>query len=380
MIDSIFELDLKRYKLPSSLSWGSVLFLLIAISTCAARTGSGALDKSDSDVRFKDLAKAKKLRVGTAIRIDPFKSDQLYREKIVQHYGLISPEHAMKMDATHPEKDRYDYAAADPFFDFATSNGLGIHAHVLAWHEQLPAWVKDESLNSDKLKQIFVTYIKTVVGHFRDKYPEKVAYWDVVNEAVCEMDETTCGRDGIRESVWNRIGPNPWDYIPIAFAAAREADPHAKLLYNDYNLVWGGAKADKVYALVKALVDSGVAIDGVGFQMHVGTAAFDPKVLKRQFLRYEELGLEVQITEMDVRINIDDGISEDEVKIQNLNYANALRVCTEVASCKAFSTWGFSDKYSWIPEYFLSHGSALPFDQDMKPKPAYWSMVDVLRQ
>ena len=87
-----------------------------------------------------------------------------------------------------------------------------------------------------------------------------VATWDVVNEAIDQSQA-----DGFRRSPWfNIIGP---DFIDIAFQAAREAAPTAKLYYNDFSTT-DTTKLAFIAALVSGMKSRGVPIDGVGHQMH----------------------------------------------------------------------------------------------------------------
>ncbi len=58
--------------------------------------------------------------------------------------------------------------------------------------------------------------------------------WDVVNEAI---DDNGNYRTDV---FYNVMGTS---HIPLAFSAAAEADPNAKLYYNDYNIEYAGAKA-----------------------------------------------------------------------------------------------------------------------------------------
>jgi len=44
--------------------------------------------------------------------------------------------------------------------------------------------------------------------------------------------------------------------------------------------------------------------------------------------------------------------------------------------CTAFLTWGFTDKYTWLG----SDKFPLPFDKDYSPKPAWWGMMNSLKQ
>jgi endo-1,4-beta-xylanase len=41
--------------------------------------------------------------------------------------------------------------------------------------------------------------------------------------------------------------------------------------------------------------------------------------------------------------------------------------------------WGMSDKYSWVPGFYKGFGSALLFDENYQPKPAYFAVEHVLK-
>jgi endo-1,4-beta-xylanase len=56
-----------------------------------------------------------------------------------------------------------------------------------------------------------------------------------------------------------------------------------------------------------------------------------------------------------------------------------LGVCLKAPNCTAFVTWGFSDRYSWIPHFTGNPDSPLPFDENYRPKPAYEAMTEVLQ-
>jgi endo-1,4-beta-xylanase len=73
---------------------------------------------------------------------------------------------------------------------------------------------------------------------------------------------------------------------------------------------------------------------------------------------------------MDVRIRTPPS-NEDLIKQAEI-YRDILRVCLSSEKCTAFIMWGFTDRYSWIPNYFSGYGSALIFDEQYKPKLAYY--------
>jgi GH35 family endo-1,4-beta-xylanase len=132
-------------------------------------------------------------------------------------------------------------------------------------------------------------HIAAVAG----RYADTAAIWDVVNEAVAD--------DGtLRRTLWlERIGP---DYLDIAFRAAAEAAPHAKLVYNDYAAEALNPKSDGIYRLLRELLDSGVPLHGVGFQCHLTDQGADLERFAQNLRRFADLGLELYVTEMDVRL------------------------------------------------------------------------------
>jgi endo-1,4-beta-xylanase len=300
--------------------------------------------------------------IGAAVSAPALNQDKPYAETLAREFSLVTPENAMKFDAVHPAQTNYDFTIADKLVKFAQQNGMAVRGHTLVWHNQLPAWVTDGKFSRDELTAILKDHIMTVVGHYRGQ----VAVWDVVNEAVAD--------DGsLRHTIWlDTIGP---DYIDMAFQWAHEADPDAKLFYNDYSNENMGNKSTAVYKLVQGMVQRGVPINGVAFQMHLDVDSPPPESeVSANMQRLSDLGLEVHITELDVRIK---GAATDQKLAQQARvYHDMLQVCLSASNCKAFILWGFTDRYSWIPQFLQGYGSALIFDESYQPKPAYSALVD----
>jgi len=120
--------------------------------------------------------------------------------------------------------------------------------------------------------------------------------WDVVNEA---LDDNT--NNYIRESPWKHID----DFICKAFKATRDASPNIGRFYNDYNILaassWYKNKSDNTYKLVKDLHDRDCGITGVGLQSHIDITFDQWDGLKSNMKRYADLGLDVHITELDIK-------------------------------------------------------------------------------
>jgi endo-1,4-beta-xylanase len=242
---------------------------------------------------------------------------------------------------------------------------MAIRGHTLVWHNQLPGWLTGGTFTRDEVIAILRDHIMTVVGRYRGK----ILAWDVVNEAI---DDAT-GQPRTNSFWFQRIGP---DYIRMAFQFAHEADPNAVLYYNDFEAEGLGTKSDGVFNLVSGLVNQGVPIGGVGWQMHKVNPFRISAANHSNAQRLAGLGLEISFTELDVRIQL----PSDPQKLQQqaLAYSDVVTFCLAEPNCAAVVSWGFTDKFSWVPGTFGGFGDALVFDANYVAKPAYTAMQSVL--
>ncbi len=133
-----------------------------------------------------------------------------------------------------------------------------------------------------------------------------------------------------------------------------------------------------MYALVKSLVDDRVPIDGVGFQMHVEAQNYPPAAqIARNLQRIAELGLAVNISEMDVRIRLVPGDLVTRLETQKRAYREIVGVCVAQPLCDGITFWGFTDRYSWIDSFF-GPDDPLLFDESYGAKPAAYGVQDAL--
>jgi len=317
---------------------------------------------------LRSLAEKRNFYMGAAVAYAPLLNVQKYRDTLRTQYNMVVAENAMKWDATEPGRNNFDFTQADAIVDFATANKMQIRGHNLIWYKQLPDWLNSGTFTRDELLDIMRNHIQKLVGHYKGRIRD----WDVVNEAVAD--------DGsLRNNLWlSTIGP---DYIEQAFRFAHEADPDAKLFYNDYGGENTSRKANAIFKFVSDLKSKGVPIDGVGLQMHIGIGAsetLNPAEVTANMDRLTALGLEVQITEMDVKMQNGTGYQRERLAAQAELYANMLRVCLQHPGCTAFLSWGFTDEYSWIPRDTKKDDAPLPFDKSYQPKPALGALLNVL--
>ncbi len=309
-----------------------------------------------------DLAREHGKYFGSATDNPEF-SDAAYLKTLGSEFTFITPGNGMKWYATEPQQGVFDWTDGDQIVNFARSHHQRVRAHTLVWHSQLPDWLTSRTWTAPELRAVLKNHIMREVGHYRGK----VYSWDVVNEAFNE--------DGTyRQTIWyDTLGPG---YIADALRWAHAADPHAKLYLNDYNIEAVGPKSDAYYALVKKLKAEHVPIDGVGFQGHLALQYGYPTTLRQNLQRFADLGVDVAITELDIRMILP--ATADKLATQAAWYSDVTKACLAVRRCAGITIWDYTDKYSWIPSFFPGEGAALPWDDDLRPKPAYYAIRDAL--
>jgi endo-1,4-beta-xylanase len=223
-----------------------------------------------------------------------------------------------------------------------------VRGHTLVWHAQQPAWA--QGLTGQALHDAMTSHIAGVAGH----YQGKISSWDVVNEAF-EWDGSR------RQSNLQIQLGDAW--IEDAFRAAEEADPDAKLCYNDYGTDGVNAKSDAIYDMVVDFQARGVPIDCVGFQTHLSSDS-DLGSYQENLQRFADLGVDVEITELDVGGS---GAAQADV------YRTVTEACLSVDRCTGITVWGITDKYSWRGEE-----TPLLFDGDYQKKEAYSAVLEAL--
>jgi endo-1,4-beta-xylanase len=335
-----------------------IIGLLIGLSV------SELLFTEPTGERLKTIAERLGLCIGYAsvTNFTMLSDAPTYQNVATSEFNLVTPEHALKLDTISPSQNYYNFSAGDQLVQFAWNNGLKVHGHCLVWHSAQPAWLVNIRDRTQLLTALY-KYIDSVLNHFKGK----ILVWDVVNEALNE--------DGsYRNSFWSQVIGK--DFIELAFQRARQADPAAKLIYNDYNIEVLGKKSDSAYNIIADMVRRGIPIDGVGLQMHLTDQGIDYQSFADNMTRFAALGLEIYITEMDVRIP--DRHTESDLQNQADIYRQIFKRCLTQPAVKAIQVWGVTDKYSWIPSTYPGTGSALLFDNEYNAKAAYYAVQDVL--
>jgi endo-1,4-beta-xylanase len=290
---------------------------------------------------------------------------------LTEQYNIVTAENDMKPEPLQRSKGVFTFERADAIVKRASDAGLKVHGHTLAWHQQSPSWMNGEGVSREEAIENLITHASTVAGHFKGQ----VVSWDVLNEAIIDNPpEPSDWRASLRRSRWyETIGP---EFIEIVFKAAQEADPDAKLYYNDYNLN-NQSKALAVYNMVKELNEKNLSIsgrtliDGIGMQGHYSVRV-NPADVEASLALFVSLGVEVSITELDVQSGVNFHQTETEKIEQALTFAHLFSIFKKYAkNIGRVTMWGIDDGTSW-----RKANNPVMFDGALQPKPAFYAALN----
>ena len=318
---------------------------------------------------LQHLADRRGLLIGTASGHDTLQTDAAYAAILGREFGCVVAENSMKLEAIQAVRGEFDFSQTAPMMDFAARHDMQVRAVPLVWHEALPEWAHDKVFPRQEALDILREHITTVMHYYKGR----ICAWDVLNEALNDKGP------GLRpEGPWfHSIGT---DYIEEVYRMAHEADPDARLFYNDYGMDGMCEKSDRCYNMIKELLAREVPLHGVGLQYHVNiNQAPSPEDVTQNIQRFNDLGLTVHITELDVwvpKVHTDADLQK-----QAEIYRGVIKSARDASDCPVIILWGFTDRYSWVP--WISggtYGHALPFDENYHPKPAYEALRAALRE
>lgn len=351
-------------------------------ATFAGRAFAASADGLDT------IAQARGLRFGSAIAWSPPGRDAgsignpAYTALIERDCGLLVPENELKWQFTRPSASAFDFTRMDAIADYADRKKLRLRGHTMLWHytRWFPQWLNNHDFGARpvaEVERLLGTHIRTVA----QRYGKRIYSYDVVNEAV---DPDTAGLR--RTSLSTAMGGEE-ALLDFAFRTAREAAPHAELVYNDYMSWEAGNEKHRagVLKLLETFRKRGTPVDTLGVQSHIGLFDATPSVAKlvdaltpewRRFLdEVTAMGYRLAITEFDVR---DRGLP-GAIATRDQAVADFARAYLDLMFSYPKLTdvlaWGMSDKYSWLrnfePRADKQVTRGCPYDMELRAKPLH---------
>jgi endo-1,4-beta-xylanase len=324
---------------------------------------------------------------------------------IGREFNLLIPEPCLWRD-TELTEGVFNFAKQETMDSFADDNGMAIKSATGPWHVLNPEWLEQKSFV--ELGPLLERHTEKAMGRNKGR----IKMWVVFNEVVNDEGNGFRNRQTMNtpsqqfiHSIW--VNNSDTSLIKEAFRIARRVDPDALLFLNDNgneeyvrsSRDFAKNKGKFFYDYVMQLKKEGIPIDGVGFQLHecypapfwatdIGPGLLDIylKNIDKNVKRYAAQGLLVDFSEVDVAIKLSDldlrtekgGIElQRRLHYQAKVYEGLLKVALNNKNVVGFIVWGLSDKYHDTAP--AGYGKALLFDEEFKPKPAYYSLLALLK-
>ncbi len=403
-------------------------FTLSALACCVGVPVSAQIlpdaQTGATGIGLRQLADRRGLLLGTSVEIPLLGKNAdggQYERVLKQDFNMVESDNGFKPPSIWKGRETYDFGVPDLLLGapgqtgWVQTNNLTIRCHTLiygrddgwtlpdwliqtdAQGKQLPGRPVDKTLENAMTKGEATALLRKYILAVAGRYKGKVAQWDVINETI--DDGKNNNPYNLRDSFWFRkLGPG---FVELAFRFAHEADPGAKLYYNDYGIEGIGAKSDAALALVKNLKAKGVPIDGIGLQWHIGIGhQISPgDTYYRNAQRLKDAGLSFAVTELDIAMPVvvypapDPRYGLEPSNVPDLYeqarlYRDVMRYALSFSNCTAVNLWGFTDRHSWIPDFTIERlqhnppgtpqGAATILDANYQPKPAFWQLREEL--
>jgi endo-1,4-beta-xylanase len=332
--------------------------------------------------------------------------DRALGDLVGREFNLLGPDSYI-WRTTEPSEGVFDFSILEEDEAFARSRGMKLSGFVGPWHVLNADWLQDKTFA--ELGPILRRHVERQVGWNQGS----IKLWQAFNEIVNDdgngyRNRQYTGEHQFVRSLW--VDGNDLSLIVEAFKTARRANPGAFLYLNEFfNEEWESSirtqsvdKGKFFYETVLRLRKEGMPIDGVGFQLsglsypQVDSWGSDLRDLDRYIKnvdanvkRYAAQGLSVVFSEVAASIKLSDldlstEKGEKEYKrrqdFQARVYEGLVRIALDNRNVVAFIIFGTSDKY-WDTSN-SPKGSGKPFlwDENLKPKPAYYALLKALKE
>nr|WP_294897914.1 endo-1,4-beta-xylanase [uncultured Pedobacter sp.] len=315
----------------------------------------------------KKLIEVANFKIGAAVKVASLQSDPAFASTVKTEFNQITAEYEMKMNFIWTADNVYDFSKVDYLMNFAQQNNLAVHGHALLWYQSFPNWLKNAGLDTVAFESKVKTYIQTYVG----RYKGKVRSWDVANEIFNDD-----GSLRVESQIQGRF-KDPIGFVGRCFKYAHDADPDAKLFYNDYNVVLASGKRTAMKNMALRFKNSGIQIDGLGEQFHYRIST-NQNQINSGFADLASSGLLIHISEADCKVNVTDSpsyvLTDVDKQKQSDFFKNIATLYNALPTNQKFAitTWGVTDKSTWLRT--STNGNKeypLLFDENYNKKPAY---------
>ncbi len=377
-----------------------ILFITFSLNLFAQDNFKGPNNEEVKSIFFKDLSK---FPIGISANMRYVLKNDIAKQTVLENYNSLTVRfynEFLYKNSTSTNWGDLDLTIPDKQLQFAKDHSTFIryHAHCLVYHLGLSKaqeeFVKKASINDFEAN--YREHIEKILNHYKNKGFTNRSY-DVINEVI-KNDETAYYDNTIFRNKY-ATDDDFYQFVKKCFVWARNADPEAKLFYNDYGMEWGEYKNRKIISLVQKLQKERIEIngvsrtifDGIGFQGHSDIDSFNYFNYIDALKTCAETGLLVHISELDISVNkydkpqSENHYTEKRKQIQ----AELFRKVPEMyyaavpeAQRFGITFWDLTDTDSWIPTNQRKNSrwdaATIFYSEKCDKKPSYYSFASGL--
>ncbi len=322
------------------------------------------------------LIEAASFQIGAATTVAQITNESQYDQTLKGEHNQLTAEYEMKMKQVWTADGQYNFGPVDALVNYAQQNKMAVHGHTLLWYQSFPDWFKAAKYDSVTFENKVKTFITAYVG----RYKGKIRSWDVANE-IFNDDGSLRVESQIQGTFRDPVG-----FVGRCFKYTRDADPGAKLFYNDYNVVLASGKRNAMKSMAARFKKEGIPIDGLGEQFHYGIRT-SPTSIASGFADLASSGLLIHLSEIDSRVNVDrvdTYVFTDTDKAKQADfYRSIAKLYNGLPAGQKFAMtmWGVTDKYTWLRDRANGNPKEYPllFDESFARKSAYTGFLEGLK-
>jgi len=281
-----------------------------------------------------------------------------YLSAFLTNFNAAVTENALKWHAMERSRGNISYRTVDAILAWTAEHQLPLRGHNIFWGvpDMVQGWLKD--LPDDDLRAALEGRALDIASRYRGRFAE----YDLNNEMMHgNYYEQRLGKDiTLRMAQW-----------------VRQGDPKAVLFVNDYDVLTGARLEDYVRH-IRALLDQGVPLGGIGVQGHLHGDTFDPAAMRHALNTLSQFNLPIRVTEFNIPGQRSRYYQDRTLRLtdaQEKAKADALvdyyRICFACPRVEGIMMWGFWEGANWIPVSSL-------YRQDWTPLPAAEAYHDLV--
>lgn len=281
-----------------------------------------------------------------------------FKEIFTSHFNAGVIEVAFKWHDLEKQRGKLDYSTVDAMLDWADQNQIPLRGHCIFWGipNRVPGWQKE--LTDEQLKTAVRQHARGIAARYRDRFAE----YDLNNEMIHA------------NYYEERFGPR---FVKQMADWVKEGDPNATLFFNDYDILTG-KRLDDYVRHIRAVLDMGTPMAGIGVQGHLHGDSFDAAELQRALDVLAQFKLPVRVTEFNFPgqrskyyEKRDAVLSPEEEAAKAEALRQYFRICFAHPAVTGIMMWGFWEGANWIPQSSL-------YKRDWTPTPAAQAYEDLV--